>query len=120
MTKTLPSIIGELELNIIDGVALPLHFDITDNETGDVIPLTGYTAKFQIRPSTSDQNAALVDLASPTDIVIDELLGTVDLIILGQSFGDDSLVWGLQLIDASAIPDIVLGGILNSKKEAIQ
>lgn len=120
MAKSLPSIIGELDINLINGVPLPIHLDITELVGGGIVILTGYTAIFQIRPSVEDENPALVELLEPADITIGAAGGTVDFTIPAQSFENDSLVWGLQLINGSGVPDIIIGGVCNSEKAAVQ
>lgn len=118
--KKLPSVLGGLELNLINGVPLPVHFDITEISDGSVTDLTNYTAKLQIRPSYEDKETALVELLSPTDISLGGVLGTVDFTVPAQDWEYDSLVWTIRLINGSGVADIIVGGDVNITRDAVQ
>ncbi len=91
-----------------------------EDDDGEPIDLTGYTARMQVR-RTHDNATKLLDLVSPTNITLGGVLGTVT--VAWTSAATAALpapvkaVYDLEVIDSGGVVTRLLEGIANITPE---
>lgn len=110
---------GTYNFTIYKGTTFSRVFTYKDS-TGALIDLTGYTATFTAKPSTTYGTNAIALTGSP-GIVLGGTAGTITLTIDATTTGaltDDLYVYSLRLTSASGIVSGLIKGTITVSNEA--
>lgn len=104
-------------IEIDQGVPFNLFFTWKDS-AGTPIDITGYTASMQVRAKKTS-TAKILDLTSPSDIVLGDAAGTVSVNVTGTNTGllnFKEAVYDLVLTSGVGVPSRVLEGEVTLSK----
>ena len=108
---------GIYNITIQQGVPFNLFFTWKDS-TGTVIPVTDYTAAMQVRDAKHSAGT-IVDLASPADITLGGIAGTVSINISAAATGllnFKEAVYDVVLTSQAGVPSRLLEGTATLSK----
>lgn len=114
----IPSQSGELNLTVDEGTDFTLPL-LWKDENGTPVDLTGYSAALQIRYSVNDDGTPLLNLTNGAGITLGGVLGTIDIEVTKaqNNFGQQTLVWDLEMTSPAAKTVRLLRGTWTSKPE---
>lgn len=117
-TKKLKEYAAELDIVIEQGSTFDVLLTWTD-ENAVPIDITGFSARMDIRDEIDDA-AVILSLVSPTDIVLGDAAGTIQLIIVDsvtEAFSFDDAVYDLELVSGGGVVRRILRGNITLSKE---
>lgn len=109
---------GVYDITIEQGATFPFVVAVQD-ENGAPRPLTGYTAKMQVRP-TVDSSTKILDLSTGgSGIVIDEPNGTITITVTATAtalLNFTTAVYDLEITSGATVERILEGNVTLSKE----
>ena len=107
----MPALAGKYNMTIDQGATLALRMTYKDS-AGDLISLTGYTARMQVRqtvPSTS----TILDLTTENGgLTLGGAAGTIDVAITAtasEAVAAGQYVYDLELVNGTTVERLVMG-----------
>lgn len=90
---------GRHNITAEQGATFKLNFTIMVDATSTPWDLTGYTARMQVR-ATPEASVKLLDLTSPTEIVLGGTAGTISIEVLDLDIVQGKYVYDFEVVSA--------------------
>jgi len=113
MATKIKSATAYIDYEEFEGDTLEMVFTWKDS-AGDVVPLTGYTAKMDIRSSVTDETA-LLSLNHMNGITLDDISPNLSVLVTDQqtaTLGKGKYVYDIELTEPSGKVNTLVSGTI--------